>query len=118
VSWTATRQPWAPPKSEREQANQRLFQETGLRPLAIITVAGAIVYRRHSWLARRIWAFVIRRIGGPADVNRDYEFTDWQQLRRDTLKFLSNVAPRAETAADGISRARPLKPVPLARQTN
>jgi menaquinone-dependent protoporphyrinogen oxidase len=89
VSWSATKQAWAPPTQQRERANERFFRETGWRPRRVISVGGAILYTRHNWLARWVWSLFIRRAGGPSNLSRDYDFTDWDALRRETHQFLT-----------------------------
>jgi menaquinone-dependent protoporphyrinogen oxidase len=92
VSWSAAQRAWAPPSGQREQAIARFSRETGWRPHRIVTVAGAILYTRHSWPARWLWSLSIRRAGGPHDLRRDYDFTDWDALRREVHEFLGQAA--------------------------
>lgn len=92
VSWGATGQPWAPKPEQRQQANGRLFQQTSWRPARLIEVSGAILYTRHTWPLRWLWSLFIRRTGGPHDLSRDYDFTDWEAVRRETQQFLAGAA--------------------------
>ena len=97
VSWSATESVWAPPTEQRERAVARFFRETGWRPHRIISVAGAILYTRHSWPARWLWSLFVRRSGGPHDLRRDYDFTDWEALRREVREFLGQATRPAVT---------------------
>ncbi len=99
VSWSATKQLWAPPVKQREQADEQLIRETGWRPGQIISVGGAIRYTKHHWLARWIWSLFIRHAGGPHDLTRDYDFTDWEALRRETIEVLTSMQGPARTAS-------------------
>jgi hypothetical protein len=40
-------------------------------------------------LARFAWGLVIRLTGGPTDLTRDYEFTDWRSLQLQVKDFLA-----------------------------
>jgi menaquinone-dependent protoporphyrinogen oxidase len=91
VSWGATNQPWAPKREQRQKANTQFFRQTGWRPTRTIEAGGAVLYTRHAWVLRRIWSLFIRHAGGPHDLSRDYDFTDWDTLRLETRQFLSGV---------------------------
>jgi menaquinone-dependent protoporphyrinogen oxidase len=93
VSWSATGQPWAPSPQQRRRANVRLFHQTGWRPNQIISVGGAVLYTRHTWLMRWLWGLFIQRTGGPRDRSRDHVYTDWEVLRRDAFDFLTTNLP-------------------------
>lgn len=91
VSWGATGQPWAPRPEQRRHANAQLFRQTGWRPGRLIEAGGAVLYTRHAWPLRWLWSLFISRTGGPHDLSRDYDFTDWDALRRDTQEFLAEL---------------------------
>jgi menaquinone-dependent protoporphyrinogen IX oxidase len=50
------------------------------------------MYTRHARPLRWVWSLFIRRTGGPHDLSRDYDFTDWDALRRQARQFLGEVA--------------------------
>jgi len=90
------------PESRRGLASiqERLFAATGWRPDVAKPVAGALLYTRYGWLKRRILLGIVRREGGDTDVTRDYEYTDWNDLRAFARSFYEQVyGPRARTAA-------------------
>lgn len=89
VSWTATRQRWVPAIHTLDEADQRFFDETGWRPARVIRIGGAILYRKHNPIMSFVWSLFIRKTGGPADRSHDYDFTDWEALRSETLEFVS-----------------------------
>ena len=70
---------------------QRFYRQTGWKPAVVKVVAGALLYTRYGWLKR----WVMRRIAGKAhgDTNttRDYEYTDWVDLRGFARDFIRRV---------------------------
>jgi menaquinone-dependent protoporphyrinogen oxidase len=71
------------PKVQAEVASivDRFLIATGWTPALSTNVAGALVYTRYGWLKRWIMRRIARAAGGDTDVSRDYEYTDWQQVR-------------------------------------
>ena len=80
----------------------RFYEDTGWRPTVTKIVAGALRYTRYGWLKR----FVMRRIAakahGDVDTSRDYEYTDWTDLKGFARDFLVQV--RLPAATFGIVR--------------
>ena len=72
------------PETDRElQAIQeRFLSETGWRPSVTKVVAGALPYTKYNWLKRAIMKRIVRKAGGDTDTSRDYEYTDWHDVRR------------------------------------
>ncbi|HUL50479.1 MAG TPA: flavodoxin domain-containing protein [Gemmatimonadales bacterium] len=66
---------------------ERFFDETGWRPSVSKIVAGALPYTRYGWLTKRIMKHLVAKAGGDTDTSRDYVYTDWEDLRRFTLRF-------------------------------
>jgi menaquinone-dependent protoporphyrinogen IX oxidase len=53
----------------------------------------------HRCQAAPLWSLFIRRAGGPHDLSRDYDFTDWDAVRREAHQFLTDVAQPLVTAS-------------------
>jgi menaquinone-dependent protoporphyrinogen oxidase len=60
----------------------RFEAETGWKPTRVKHVAGALLYTKYGWLKRWLMRRISRKAGGATDVTRDYEYTDWEDLRR------------------------------------
>jgi menaquinone-dependent protoporphyrinogen oxidase len=77
------------PKVQRDLAAvlERFYTTTGWRPTVSKTVAGALLYTRYNWLMRQIMKRIVRKAGGDTDTSRDYEYTDWADLRRFVEQF-------------------------------
>jgi menaquinone-dependent protoporphyrinogen oxidase len=59
----------------------RFLAETGWRPTVTKLVAGALPYTRYNWFIRRVMKRIAAQAGGDTDTTRDYEYTDWPDLR-------------------------------------
>ena len=62
------------------------------RPAAF--VAGALPYTQYNWLTRWMMRRIVARAHGDVDTSRDYEYTDWEDLR----SFAGEFARRIVTA--------------------
>ncbi len=77
------------PKTDAEL--QRLVQaftaETGWTPPETRFVAGALPWSRYGWLKTLVMKRIVARAGGDTDTSRDYEYTDWAELRQFAERF-------------------------------
>ena len=90
------------PETEREIAAilERFFESSGWRPGIIKSVAGALPYTRYGWLKRWLLRRIVRQHGGDTDWTRDFEYTDWDDLRAFAHSFNELVyGPRVQAAA-------------------
>jgi menaquinone-dependent protoporphyrinogen oxidase len=90
-----------------EQA-QAFLRRADWQPTLLETVAGAFRASRLPWhlrlgtaLARRFSARELERLGWPADLLHDEEFTDWDALRRFGGQFAAALPARAARRAQG-----------------
>ena len=60
---------------------------TGWQPTVTKHVAGALLYTHYNWLIRRVMRRIARDAGGDTDTSRDYEYTDWNDLRAFAIAF-------------------------------
>ena len=73
-------------KSDQTSADlQRIKNEfvrwTGWEPKIVRFVAGALPWSKYNWLVRMVMRRIVARAGGDTDTSRDYEYTDWADLR-------------------------------------
>ena len=73
--------------------------ETGWHPVVTRMVAGALPYTRYNWFIRHVMKHMAAKAGGDTDTSRDYEYTDWQDLRAFTEQFGALIARHATAAA-------------------
>lgn len=98
-------------KDERQREGARrcadaFLKETGWHPGMVRLVAGALLYSRYGVVTRWVMRMIARREGGDTDTSRDYEYTDWEQLRRDLELFLTRAVPSGT-----VRRATDLRPI-------
>ncbi len=88
-------------KTRQEVTNimQRFFARTGWRPPIAKPIAGAVLYTRYGWLKRQMMKRIVGKAGGGADTTRDYEYTDWNDLRAFAGTFATRLATREAIAA-------------------
>jgi menaquinone-dependent protoporphyrinogen oxidase len=78
---------------------EEFLRETGWRPALTETIAGAMAYTKYSPLTRWLLKRIAAKAGGPTDVSRDHEFTDWEQVRRFAEAFGAMLPGRSEPRA-------------------
>lgn len=61
---------------------QRFFAQTGWQPTMAKVVAGALLYTQYNWLTRWMMRRIVARAHGDVDTSRDYEYTNWDELRQ------------------------------------
>jgi len=59
----------------------RFLLATSWQPTITKLVAGALLYRQYSWIKRWVMKRIVAKAGGDVDTSRDYEYTDWNDLR-------------------------------------
>jgi menaquinone-dependent protoporphyrinogen oxidase len=70
----------------------RFSEDTGWRPAVSKPIAGALLYTRYHWLKKWIMKRIVAKAGGDIDTTRDYEYTDWVDLRAFARSFAERVA--------------------------
>lgn len=82
----------------REQAQrevreimQRFLDRYDWRPAVTQTVAGAVRYTKYGWLKKWIMRRIVAKAGGDIDTTRDFEYTDWDQVRQFARDFAARV---------------------------
>jgi len=83
----------------------RFLLSTEWRPTMTKIVAGALLYRQYNWLKRWVMKRIVAKAGGDLDTSRDYEYTDWNDLRAFAEEFGRSVGARSSCCAEGTSTA-------------
>ena len=66
---------------------RRFLASTGWQPGQIRMVAGALRYTRYGWFKKIVMRRIAAKTGGGTDTTRDYDYTDWEELRGFTQAF-------------------------------
>jgi menaquinone-dependent protoporphyrinogen oxidase len=78
---------------------RRFRAATGWEPGVTKLVAGALSYTQYGWFTRLVMRRIAAKAGGSADVTRDHEYTDWDDLRGFSQEFARTVIARSVPAA-------------------
>ena len=91
----AVLEPGTKPREEILRIMRRFLDRCGWRPTITKMVAGALPYTRYNWLKRIMMKRIVAKAGGGTDTTRDYEYTDWNDLRTFSRDFAELAAQRA-----------------------
>ena len=75
---------------------QGFCDATGWRPGTVKQVAGALLYTRYDFFTRWMMKRIVAKAGGDTDTTRDYEYTDWDDVRAFAVEFGHRLAPHAD----------------------
>jgi menaquinone-dependent protoporphyrinogen oxidase len=64
---------------------EQFRKASGLAPATAASFAGALPYTRYNPIVRAIMRKINQTSGGDCDTSRDYEYTDWQAVRKFAL---------------------------------
>ena len=72
-----------------EEYVEKFEDETGWKPGTVAVFAGALAYTRYGFIKRRMVKSIAKEKHlDHADTSRDYEYTDWEEVRRFTEEFM------------------------------
>ncbi len=79
----------------------RFLRDCAWRPTVMKLVPGAVLYTQYPWLKRWMMRRIVAKAGGGTDTTRDYEYTDWNDLRDFVGQFAKRL-PVHDAMAGGI----------------
>jgi menaquinone-dependent protoporphyrinogen oxidase len=59
----------------------RFVHDVGWQPTVTKAVAGALLYTKYNFFIRWIMRRIAAKEGGDTNTSRDYDYTDWNNLR-------------------------------------
>lgn len=70
------------PEEHREiaQITKTFLENVGWKPAAVHQAAGALRYLEYDFLKRLLLRQFAKKEGGPLDMSKNHEFTDWDEL--------------------------------------
>ncbi len=68
-------------QEELQAVVDRFFAQAGWHPTVTKMVAGALLYTQYNWIVRLVMKRIVKGAGGDTDTSRDYEYTNWDDLR-------------------------------------
>ena len=82
------------PEVEAARAQSRAFmKDAGWRPDLTACFGGMLAYRRYGFLKRMMMRRMARKAGGPTDITRNYDFTDWRDVQALAREMASMMRP-------------------------
>ncbi len=76
---------------ETQQAERdfvsNFFAVTGWQPEKWTIFSGALMYSKYGWLKKRVMRMIARKAGQKTDIDHDYDFTDWSEVRKFAYDF-------------------------------
>jgi menaquinone-dependent protoporphyrinogen oxidase len=80
-------------RDEARTIPRRFVDDLHWHPTVIKVVAGALPYTKYNFFTRWMMKRIVASAGGDTDTSRDYEYTDWKDLRDFTDRFAALVTP-------------------------
>lgn len=76
-------------KTRRDLAGilERFISRTCWQPTFSRHIAGALRYTHYNWIKKWVMRGIAAKTGGGTDTTRDYEYTDWDDLRGIVRRF-------------------------------
>ncbi len=86
---------WPQGPAEAEKYVAEFLNATGWQPRLKLSVAGDLPYTKYGPINRLVMRLISKRTGRPTDTSRDWEFTDWDAVRRFGEELAGLVAAKA-----------------------
>lgn len=84
-----------PEEHEEAAAIAKAFlKHTGWNPLTVWQIAGALKYTKYDYFKRLIMRMIAKKQGGATDTSQDYEYTDWEEVRKLVTDFVQKIQER------------------------
>jgi menaquinone-dependent protoporphyrinogen oxidase len=76
---------------EVEKITKDFLEQTGWKPVMITQMAGALKYTEYDFMKRMIMKMISKKEGRTTDTSKDYEYTDWNAVKKFVNEFVSTV---------------------------
>jgi menaquinone-dependent protoporphyrinogen oxidase len=76
---------------EAEKITRDFLEQTGWEPSSTTQIAGALKYTQYDFLKRFIMKMIAKREGRTTDTSQDYEYTDWDAVKKFAIEFAQSV---------------------------
>ncbi len=76
-------------QAQTKEYVEKFVEETGWHPDRVGMFAGTLLYSHYGFIKRRLMKKISKDMGsGDTDTSRDYEYTDWKDVRHFAENFL------------------------------
>jgi menaquinone-dependent protoporphyrinogen oxidase len=86
-------------QTEARRYIEEFSRDTGWTPDESLAAAGALLYSEYDFFKRLIMKLMAGKRGHASDTSRDYEYTDWAELREFVTGLLERLDSTAPTGA-------------------
>jgi menaquinone-dependent protoporphyrinogen oxidase len=77
-----------------EKIASDFLEQTGWKPLMVTQIAGALKYTEYDFFKRLIMKMISKREGRSTDTSKDYEFTDWNAVKKFVMEFVGKISAK------------------------
>lgn len=79
---------------EAEKIKNEFLVQTGWKPLMTTQIAGALKYTEYDFFKRLIMKMISKREGRTTDTSKDYEYTDWSEVKKFVIEFADKASQK------------------------
>jgi menaquinone-dependent protoporphyrinogen oxidase len=93
-------------ETKREEAKivENFLHEVSWTPKLTTIFAGALKYSKYGWLKKLLMKRIARKAGGDTDTSRDYDYTNWNEVRSFAQRFEALLADPGTISALSIGK--------------
>lgn len=89
-------------REEEENIKQNLFDQTEWYPDSSTIFAGALPYSKYNWILKKIMHNIVQKAGVETDMTKDYEYTNWKDVKEFAHHFNCMIEPKVSWPSDGL----------------
>jgi menaquinone-dependent protoporphyrinogen oxidase len=79
---------------EAKKIANEFLEQTGWKPLMTTQIAGALKYTEYDFFKRLIMKMISKREGRTTDTSKDYEYTDWSEVKKFVNEFVNKASKK------------------------
>jgi Flavodoxin len=84
---------------EVNQLTQQFLTDTGWETNRIWHIEGALKFTKYDYLKKMMMRSIAQKEFGPININKDYEYTDWEKVKNHLSQFSSRLKTRLHEQA-------------------
>ncbi|MEZ7498611.1 menaquinone-dependent protoporphyrinogen IX dehydrogenase [Flavobacterium sp. Arc3] len=81
---------------EVQKITDKFLTKKGWKPMVTTQIAGALKYTQYDYFKRLIMKFISKKEGRTTDTSQDFEYTDWNAVKKFIDQFADKVAKMRE----------------------
>jgi menaquinone-dependent protoporphyrinogen oxidase len=76
---------------EAQKITSDFLMQMGWKPLITTQIAGALKYTQYDFFKRLVMKMIAKKEGRSTDTSKDYEYTDWEAVKKFVTGFVKEV---------------------------